>query len=58
MLLKILLQAEKKGATATEYGCVFGVFELVVFLVSPWYGKHVSKNFFLTHFLEDARTST
>lgn len=37
------LQAEKKGATATEYGCVFGVFELVVFLVSPWYGRHVSK---------------
>jgi Flp pilus assembly pilin Flp len=35
-------QAEKKGATATEYGLVFGVFELVVFLISPIYGQHVS----------------
>lgn len=35
-------QAENKGATATEYGLVFGVFELVVFLISPVYGKHVS----------------
>ena len=26
-------EAEMKGATATEYGLVFGVFELVVFLV-------------------------
>ncbi|XP_065203816.1 MFS-type transporter SLC18B1-like [Planococcus citri] len=34
-------EAERKGASATEYGFVFGVFELVVFLVSPWYGKHV-----------------
>ena len=27
-------EAEKKGASATQYGLVFGIFELVVFLVS------------------------
>ena len=32
-------EAEKKGATATEYGLVFGIFELTVFLVSPIIGK-------------------
>ena len=32
-------EAEKKGATASEYGLVFGVFELVVFIVSPIIGK-------------------
>lgn len=37
------LEAEKKGCTATEYGLVFGVFELVVFLVSPLYGAHLNK---------------
>lgn len=37
-----VFQAEKKGATAAEYGLVFGVFELVVFLVSPIYGQQVS----------------
>ncbi|XP_049949400.1 MFS-type transporter SLC18B1-like [Schistocerca serialis cubense] len=36
-------EAEKKGATATEYGLVFGVFELVVFIVSPLYGKHLNR---------------
>lgn len=35
-------EAEAKGATATEYGLVFGIFELVVFLVSPIYGEYVS----------------
>lgn len=39
----ILFQAELKGATASEYGLVFGVFELVVFLVSPLYGQHLNK---------------
>jgi Flp pilus assembly pilin Flp len=34
-------QAERKGATATEYGLVFGVFQLVMFAVSPVYGKYV-----------------
>jgi hypothetical protein len=37
-----MLQAERKGASATEYGLVFGVFELVVFIISPFYGQHVS----------------
>ncbi|XP_050541622.1 MFS-type transporter SLC18B1-like [Daktulosphaira vitifoliae] len=37
------LEAERKGATATEYGLVFGVFELVVFIISPIYGKHLNK---------------
>lgn len=36
-------EAERKGATATEYGLVFGVFELVIFLVSPFYGKYIMK---------------
>lgn len=36
-------EAEKKGATATEYGLVFGVFELIVFAVSPFYGKHLNR---------------
>ena len=36
-------EAEKKGATATEYGFVFGVFELTVFLSSPLYGRYLSK---------------
>ncbi|KAI4465882.1 major facilitator superfamily [Holotrichia oblita] len=36
-------QAERKGASATEYGLVFGVFELVVFIVSPLYGQHLNK---------------
>ncbi|XP_045590439.1 MFS-type transporter SLC18B1 [Procambarus clarkii] len=35
-------EAEKKGATASQYGLVFGVFELTVFLVSPIYGKYMS----------------
>ncbi len=34
-------QAERKGATATEYGLVFGIFEFVVFLTSPIFGKYV-----------------
>ncbi|CAG7829177.1 unnamed protein product, partial [Allacma fusca] len=33
-------EAEQKGATATEFGLVFGVFELVVFITSPIYGKY------------------
>ncbi|KAI4485992.1 hypothetical protein M0804_006481 [Polistes exclamans] len=35
-------EAEKKGASPTEYGLVFGVFELVVFIISPVYGKHLN----------------
>lgn len=36
-------EAEKKGATATQYGLVFGIFELTVFLVSPIYGRFMSR---------------
>lgn len=36
-------EAESKGATATEYGFVFGIFELTVFIVSPLYGQYISK---------------
>ncbi|XP_038209175.1 MFS-type transporter SLC18B1-like [Zerene cesonia] len=36
-------EAEKKGCTATEYGLVFGVFELVVFAISPLYGAHLNR---------------
>ena len=32
-------EAERKGASATQYGLVFGIFELVVFLVSPVMGR-------------------
>lgn len=34
-------EAEAKGCTATEYGLVFGIFELVVFIISPLYGRHI-----------------
>lgn len=36
-------EAEKKGASATEYGLVFGVFELVVFIISPIYGQKLDR---------------
>uniref|UniRef100_U5EU51 Putative chromaffin granule amine transporter n=1 Tax=Corethrella appendiculata TaxID=1370023 RepID=U5EU51_9DIPT len=36
-------EAEKKGATATEYGLVFGVFELIVFILSPVYGQFINQ---------------
>lgn len=36
-------EAEKKGCTASEYGLVFGIFELIVFLVSPLYGQYLNK---------------
>ncbi|KAJ8956809.1 hypothetical protein NQ318_014223 [Aromia moschata] len=36
-------EAESKGCSATEYGLVFGIFELVVFLISPIYGQHLNK---------------
>ncbi|KAK3923552.1 MFS-type transporter SLC18B1 [Frankliniella fusca] len=34
-------EAEAKGSTATEYGLVFGIFELVSFLSSPLFGKYL-----------------
>lgn len=36
-------EAEKKGATPTEYGLVFGIFELTVFIVSPFYGRFLTR---------------
>ncbi|XP_063708219.1 MFS-type transporter SLC18B1-like isoform X2 [Culicoides brevitarsis] len=36
-------EAERKGCIATEYGLVFGVFELVVMIVSPLYGQYLNK---------------
>ena len=36
-------EAEKKGASATQYGLVFGIFELTVFIVSPIMGKLLPK---------------
>jgi len=36
-------EAERKGATATEYGLVFGIFELTVFIVSPVIGKYLPR---------------
>ncbi|XP_064112402.1 MFS-type transporter SLC18B1-like [Macrobrachium nipponense] len=35
-------EAERKGATATQYGLVFGIFELTVFIVSPIYGRFLN----------------
>ncbi|CAL8093329.1 unnamed protein product [Orchesella dallaii] len=34
-------EAEQKGATATEYGFVFGTFELTVFIVAPIYAYKI-----------------
>ncbi|CAG2055480.1 unnamed protein product [Timema podura] len=36
-------EAESKGASATEHGLVFGIFELVSFLISPLLGKYMDK---------------
>ncbi|XP_055696245.1 MFS-type transporter SLC18B1-like isoform X1 [Lutzomyia longipalpis] len=36
-------EAEAKGCSATEYGLVFGIFELVVFFISPFYGRYINK---------------
>lgn len=35
-------QAERKGATASQYGLVFGIFELTVFFASPIIGHYVT----------------
>ena len=36
-------EAEKKGASHTEYGLIFGIFQLTVFIVSPIMGKYLNK---------------
>jgi len=37
------MMAESKGATPTQYGFVFGIFELTVFIVCPIYGTYLNK---------------
>lgn len=37
-------EAEQKGATATEYGLVFGVYELAIIFMSPIVGKLVGRS--------------
>ena len=37
------LEAEKKGCVPSEYGLVFGIFELTVFLVSPIIGANLNR---------------
>ncbi|XP_045590438.1 MFS-type transporter SLC18B1 [Procambarus clarkii] len=37
------MMAESKGATPTQYGFVFGIFELTVFIVSPIYGNYLNR---------------
>ena len=36
-------EAEKKGCVPSEYGLVFGVFELTVFIVSPIIGANLNR---------------
>ncbi|XP_017755825.1 PREDICTED: MFS-type transporter SLC18B1-like [Eufriesea mexicana] len=36
-------EAEKKGASPSEYGLVFGIFELIVFIISPVYGQYLHR---------------
>ncbi|KAK0084730.1 hypothetical protein PV326_006183 [Microctonus aethiopoides] len=36
-------EAEKKGASPSEYGLVFGIFELIVFIISPIYGQYLNR---------------
>ncbi|XP_042859973.1 MFS-type transporter SLC18B1-like [Penaeus japonicus] len=37
------MMAESKGASPTQYGFVFGIFELTVFIVCPIYGTYLNK---------------
>ena len=36
-------EAERKGCVPSEYGLVFGIFELTVFLVSPIIGANLNR---------------
>lgn len=43
-------EAEKKGATPTEYGFIFGIFQLTIFVMAPIMGKlvpYISPKFLL-----------
>ena len=50
----LLLQATLKGMTESQTGIVFGIFELVMFVVAPVFGKNVSSlcQFAITSFPE------
>ena len=41
------VEAAKKGATSTEIGLIFGIFQLIIFITSPIYGQSVSNPFYL-----------
>lgn len=43
------VEAAKKGATSTEIGLIFGIFQLIIFITAPLYGRFVSMaiNFFV-----------
>lgn len=54
-------EAEEKGATPTQYGLVFGVFELTIIVASPICSKllsHVSPNFLISSGLFFCGTTT
>ncbi|KAJ8673673.1 hypothetical protein QAD02_004935 [Eretmocerus hayati] len=36
-------EAREKGVSASEYSLVFGIFQLVNFIISPIYGKNISR---------------
>ncbi|XP_015907157.1 MFS-type transporter SLC18B1 isoform X2 [Parasteatoda tepidariorum] len=43
-------EAEQKGATPTEYGFIFGIFQLTIFVTAPLFGKlvcYISPKFIL-----------
>ena len=40
------VEAGKKGATSTEIGLIFGAFQLVIFITSPFYGRFVSSIYY------------
>lgn len=42
LFIYLSFRQKKKGASPSEYGLVFGVFELIVFIISPIYGQYVS----------------
>lgn len=44
-MLKGQLQAAAKGLSPTESGIIFSIYELVMFVVSPLFGKYVSAAF-------------
>jgi len=41
----VLFQAVEKGLSTTVVGAIIGIFELVVVLLAPIYGKYVRSTF-------------